>query len=290
MKRFNTTCLQAVLLGLMVITGQAFAYNGDGAHSCWGCSESGYKSKAHNSIDNGYVVIFDLHYQELRKFKVTTESEPGFSWKRSVKFPPSSAEVAWFSGLTQKLGDLEAAAKNVYDVPPEVAGSVYDLLGNASLASDVMDLRLASGGLGQRVDDFIYALGTAALPAFDLGHIIPIVYVKFSDGSIAAYSVAALVGATVMFEFRPDLSVGPEGNSVPEDVDGLRGAGDFVFDERPDLFDSSEALMSAAERFGFNVRSEGVDVYNCSPRMVCRVGPSTTDGSLPPFICNLSCK
>lgn len=204
------------------------------------------------------VYVMNLETSTIEKFKVTknitgyrtlpgTGGEPdGQGGKTSGRqIPIYSIEVTNYGVEQQVLNnfyDLSNAKKAVLkstqeieadEVPSEIAGSVWDLVGSSSTQNKVAQHYSQYSNLSRGVADFAYAAGKMA-GVLDIDKVL--MQVSFGDGSTAIFSLYAVVNDKLVWDFERgtdvDLNkVEPNFNTTnAETYDFAKGGADVFLD------------------------------------------------------------
>jgi len=188
---------------------------------CNDCSESRYESTAAsqaaaNLISEVYVA--DVTRENLRRYRVIVESEPGMHFSRVLRRTPSATETARFeaylSAREQILDELDLLDFTVEVPPGYPVGSAYDLWGSNSKRLLIQEYINAELTFLERAFSDFFATGSFLLDRSS-SHIL--VQVNFADGSSAFFELAGKMQGLV-WKYREGESIDEDGNLIPDSL------------------------------------------------------------------------
>lgn len=206
-----------------------------GAHAatvyleCDQCSESDYEDLAaglfadESTSLNHDVYVADVSRENLRRFRVFAESEPGAHHSYIARRQPATAQInafnAYIEARSQILVELEAL-DFVIEVPPGYpVASAYDLWGNNQNRLLVQELINARLSFIERVFSDFFASGSFLLDRKS-SHIL--VQVAFPDGSTAYFELTGKM-QDLVWQYREGESIDADGNLIPDALAAFSG-------------------------------------------------------------------
>lgn len=194
---------------------------------CDNCTEADYVhlAGAYPAVSSDVAIvnvyIADVTRENLRRFRIFEESEPGTHFRTVRRRPPAAAELARFNAYIQArnqiLNELDAM-DFIIEVPPgHTVGSAYDLWGsnqNRLLVKEVINAQLSF--LERLFSDF-FATGSFLLDR-NSSHIL--VQVNFPDGSSAYFELAGKM-QDLIWVYREGQSIDADGNLIPDVLSGF---------------------------------------------------------------------
>jgi len=214
-----------------------------------------------NGTDNDVVYVLNSDTGTMHKYSVVN-----LSYRDSIFFEPIVEELALtaedITNKYQLMEDINALRSYVYDVPTDVAGSAYDLIGLSQMQNLVESSYLNNQSIITRISNYF------AIVALIAGKIISAVNftidVAFSDGSKATFKVTGIDGNA---EFTLELlSAVDSGNrDIPITKDKMLTNGAMVFEGNSNTDSSGsgggtnnlQEYLNAAARLGITMTING---------------------------------
>lgn len=237
--------LSTILIFAGLLTGQsagAVEYA-----ECHNCTETEYRSTAlrhqpqTGDPDNFEVYVADVDRQQLRRFRVGTEAEPGLRFRYAKKLIPSADEQeSFFAYLEARAVLLEGLDRIdfTFEVPPgHSVESAYDLWGSTRNRMLIQEFINAELSYLERAFSNFYASASFLL---NRGVSKLLVKVRFADGSIAYFQLTGNM-EDLVWSYLESQSLDADGNLIPDRL--------LDFSDYSGVFNSvsvSEFLLRAA--------------------------------------------
>lgn len=246
---FTRYFLGTVFLTSLILN---ISYAGDQLRICDSCnSYNDYSNAALQGIinpTNDIVTVINPKIGTILNFNIVVEIEPGapiikYVTAASVSSNEYQAAAQATMGYSQLL-DFFNTSKNI---PPHIAGSVYDVIGNSQKQNAISDYYNSTITSGQTWALYWSSIGSLGGTLAQINFTVDII---FNDGSKAIMRLSGLNSITSgrLFYFSLMESYDSSGNRVPQTN------GEFDY-RRNDLFHAPTAesmfnLLRLAERYG----------------------------------------
>lgn len=214
---------------------------------CHDCTVSEYQSTAlrhqplNGSSHNFEIYVADVERQQLTRFRVATESEPGLRFRYARKLAPAADELASFHAYLEARSAVLEGLDRIdftFEIPAGfLVGSAYDLWGsnrNRLLVQEFINAELSF--LERAFSNFF------ASASFLLNRNVSklLVKVRFPDGSMAYFQLTGNE-EDLVWSYLESQSLDADGNQIPDRL--------LDFSEYAGVFNStsvSEFLLRAA--------------------------------------------
>lgn len=226
---------------------------------CNDCTETDYRNAARHYQRAGPdalsydVYVADLVRENLRRFKVVIESEPGSTFKYVRQIQVSSTELHRFNAFIAARAAIFAEL-GLFDftieIPPgHFVGSAYDLWGSNQNQILVREYINAELSILERAFSDFFVLGSILL---DRSASSLIIKVRFPDGSVAYFELTGKM-EDLVWQYLAGQSVDQDGNLIPESL--------LDYSEYSGLFksDTVQDFLMRAMLYNIPIVEEGGD-------------------------------
>ena len=234
----RTVILFRFLLSLIFLFGLGIAHAAPAVVGCHNCSNAQRKTAAENAIPMYFapgrynVYVVDRPKSILKRFVITAEREPGFSFNFARSRTPAPAYQREFDNNVLLLEQLDAQKlpqKDLYELPDN-----FEIDSASEVFNNILAQNTFNDFYNSKFSFFkVIAVITSVVSVFwDLNYYMD---VQFPDGSIATYEVYRINGDsenTVEWQYLPGTARDSEGNRIPEkvaDFDNFHGRYDTTF-------------------------------------------------------------
>ncbi|WP_419148168.1 hypothetical protein [Pseudoalteromonas 'SMAR'] len=206
---------------------------------CYDCSSSKeYRVAARSANINDIVTVIDLKEKNISKFQISAiQDDNGFVLQKVAKPVNISTSVKQEFAL---LVDVIINPENHYRVPPELADSPYDFVGNTYLVNQLARYAAQNQHGLLRVANSIQSF-LSSLTTSTLNFSFPIIW-RFDNGAVALFKVSNIDVATGTVYLSFQEGYDKSGNHVTNELSKMTHK--FTFENEQDMLDYIEAVRS----------------------------------------------
>ena len=198
--------------------------------------------------------MVNIYNEEVRKYavkRIRDRVTGNFGSATAVELAVETEKKSGFVRLIRHRNEIKGFFDYSKDVPLEVAGSAFDMIGSSQKVHDVTQFYMNNLTLRELFSAY------AGSSLIVLGKIIQlnlVIELNFSDGTVGFFSIIGVDGPG-NFRFKFSSGVDADGNSIKPDAVNLSGS--YRYSEGGYI--AIESFIRALERLGVKVDRVGFE-------------------------------